>query len=47
MVQSLFIAICGEPTRHRLVFRPNAGDDSIEEVVLHIQGILCVKDDCF
>ena len=43
IIETLCVALGGEPSRHRLVYSSNA-EDSVEEVVLHIQGILCTKN---
>ena len=44
LIKTLCVAIGGEPSRHRLVYHTSDADDSVEEVVLHIQGILCTKN---
>ena len=43
ITETLGVALGGEPLRHRLVYSSDA-EDSVEEVVLHIQGILCTKN---
>jgi len=44
MIQNLAVALCGQPARHRLIFQQASDDNVINEVVLHIQGILSTKD---
>ena len=43
-MRSLSVVYCGEPSRFRLVTRPPNDDTTVEEVILHVQGILCEKD---
>ena len=43
-VRSLAIISCGNPARLRLVATDTDDPSSVDEVVLHVQGILCAKD---
>jgi hypothetical protein len=43
-VRSLAIISCGNPARLRLVVTDPDDASSVDEVVLHVQGILCAKD---